>query len=83
MTARPDSPSLLLSVFSSLIESHSLCHSLSLSYTLFTHSYSGCKRHYNKKCSTLVKHDSLIPVKNDGWTGCIGRVNCFVYMEGQ
>lgn len=36
-----------------------------------------------KNAPLLAEHDSPIPVKNDGWTGCVGRVNCFVYMEGQ
>lgn len=51
-------------------------HTLSLSYAL-------CKRRSDKKSSTLAKRDSLIPVKSDGWTGCVGRVNCFVYTAGQ
>lgn len=30
-----------------------------------------------------MERDSLIPEKNDEWMGCVGQLDCLVYMEGQ
>lgn len=69
---------------SSIIDKHSFQskHTLSVKHT-YTHVHTCTHTPCDKTCSTVAKHDSLSPVKNDGWMGCVGRVNCLVYREGQ
>lgn len=85
---------LLLLFLSSITDKHSFQskHTLSVKHTYthvhicihaHIHAHTRTNRPRDKTCSTVAMHDSLSPVKNDGWTGCVGRVNCLIYGEGQ